>query len=429
MITSGLHPLNIILVPAGFVPTLHIKIHVLIPTLFCIYPGLHSLYTKLIPAVFWICPWPALPVHCADSWDGLYLSVACTPCTLRRLLQCFVFIHGLYLSVACTPCTLRWFLQCFVFIRGLHKTRGDPRFLSWVSSVRDNEKLCFRPPLKQRERKIKPAIHDQTLLQLSTPYFSFQQHIVVVVHFYTALFSTLEQTHCACMWFSHEWLAFYSTFFFISTEVVYLWCWHGWCHVKLLLYRRIPSTPYIQAPCHFMQSHICKVHGRLAVTCKKSNHENKTLLRWNVHVVLQQHKKSKHGNKNIVKMKYPCCFTTQAHKKSEHGNKNTVKMKCPCCFTITQVCTKSEHGNKNTIKMKFSRRLTTPETHKTKQTRKQNKNNIKMKFPRRFTTPETRKKSKHGNKTKTLLRWNVHVVLQHKPCELYILNRSKARTL
>ena len=31
----------------------------------------------------------------------------------------------------------------------------------------------------------------------------------------------------------HEWLAFYSAFFWISTEVVYLQCWHGWCHMKL----------------------------------------------------------------------------------------------------------------------------------------------------------------------------------------------------
>ena len=147
--------------------------------------------------------------------------------------------------------------------------------------------------------------------------------------------------------------------------------------------------------------------------------ETKTLLRWNVHVVLQAHKKSKHWNKNIVKMKHPCCFTTiQAHKKSKHGNKNTIKMKFPCCFTITQACCftitqaccftitqacmKHKHGNKNTIKTKF---------------------------PCCFTTPEAHKKSKHGNKTKTLLRWNVHVVLQHNPCGFYILNSSKATTL
>ena len=58
--------------------------------------------------------------------------------------------------------------------------------------------------------------------------------------------------------------------FWISTEVVYLQRWHGWCYVKLLLSQRILCTPYSHAPCHFMQSHICiihKVHVYLAVTC------------------------------------------------------------------------------------------------------------------------------------------------------------------
>ena len=58
--------------------------------------------------------------------------------------------------------------------------------------------------------------------------------------------------------------------FWISTEVVYLQWWHGWCHVKLLPSQCIPCTPYNHAPCHFMQSHICiirKVHAYLAVTC------------------------------------------------------------------------------------------------------------------------------------------------------------------
>ena len=39
----------------------------------------------------------------------------------------------------------------------------------------------------------------------------------------------------------HEWLAFYSAFFWISTEVVYLQRWHGWCQhnaMKLLPSRR-----------------------------------------------------------------------------------------------------------------------------------------------------------------------------------------------
>ena len=51
------------------------------------------------------------------------------------------------------------------------------------------------------------------------------------------------------------------------TAVVYLQSWHGWCHMKLLLSRRVLCTPYNHAPCHFMQSHIRKVYACLAVTC------------------------------------------------------------------------------------------------------------------------------------------------------------------
>ena len=53
----------------------------------------------------------------------------------------------------------------------------------------------------------------------------------------------------------------------MSTEVVYLQRWHGWCHMKLLPPRRVLCTPYNHAPCHFMQSHRRKVYACLAVTC------------------------------------------------------------------------------------------------------------------------------------------------------------------
>ena len=48
---------------------------------------------------------------------------------------------------------------------------------------------------------------------------------------------------------------------------MYVQRWHGWCHMKLLPFRRVLCTPYKHAPCHFMQSHIRKVHACLAVTC------------------------------------------------------------------------------------------------------------------------------------------------------------------
>ena len=63
-----------------------------------------------------------------------------------------------------------------------------------------------------------------------------------------------------------EWLVFIAQFW-ISTEVVYLQRWHGWCHMKLLPSRRVLCTPYNHAPCHFMRSQIRKVHACLSVTC------------------------------------------------------------------------------------------------------------------------------------------------------------------
>ena len=55
--------------------------------------------------------------------------------------------------------------------------------------------------------------------------------------------------------------------FWISTEVVYLQRWHGWCQIKLLPSRHVLCRPYNHAPCHFMQSHIHNVYVCLDVTC------------------------------------------------------------------------------------------------------------------------------------------------------------------
>ena len=70
----------------------------------------------------------------------------------------------------------------------------------------------------------------------------------------------------------HEWLAFYSAFllllFLISTGVVYLQRWHGWCpHETAAVSAQVLCTPYNHAPCHFMQRHIREVYTCLAVTC------------------------------------------------------------------------------------------------------------------------------------------------------------------
>ena len=61
--------------------------------------------------------------------------------------------------------------------------------------------------------------------------------------------------------------SFFIARFCISTEVVYLQRWHGWCHLKLLPSRRILWTPFNHAPCHFVQIHIRRMKACLVVTC------------------------------------------------------------------------------------------------------------------------------------------------------------------
>ena len=74
---------------------------------------------------------------------------------------------------------------------------------------------------------------------------------VIVDRFYIVLFSALEQTHCACTWFYMIWItSFLYSFFLISTKVLYLQCWRGRCHMKLLLSQHVLCTPYTE---HFSQ--------------------------------------------------------------------------------------------------------------------------------------------------------------------------------
>ena len=102
-------------------------------------------------------------------------------------------------------------------------------------------------------------------LKIQSPY---DQLLLLIAFLYSAILRSRADSVRSHV-IQHEWLAFYSAFFFftnISTEVVYLQHWHGWCHVKLLPSRRVLCTPYKHAPCHFMQIHIRKVHAYLAVT-------------------------------------------------------------------------------------------------------------------------------------------------------------------
>ena len=95
--------------------------------------------------------------------------------------------------------------------------------------------------------------------------------VVVVDCFYIALFSALEQTHCTHMWF---WISDYLLIacFRISTEVVYVQCYlvvtwlvpHETAAIWAWSVYTIQSCTMSR---HLMQSHICRVHTGLAVTC------------------------------------------------------------------------------------------------------------------------------------------------------------------
>ena len=95
----------------------------------------------------------------------------------------------------------------------------------------------------------------------------------------------------------HKWKAFRSAFLTIHRSGVQHW--HGWCHMKLLPSRRVLCTPYNHAPCHFMQSHIRKVHAYLVVNCHPHFWQNdRGLLRatavtrgWNGYRNKSQHRK------------------------------------------------------------------------------------------------------------------------------------------
>ena len=90
-------------------------------------------------------------------------------------------------------------------------------------------------------------------------------------HLYSAILRSLEQTHCARLWFYmsdklFKRVFFYFFFFWISTEVVYLSAGMAGATWNLPSRRKL-CTPYNHAPCHLMQSHIRKVYACLAVTC------------------------------------------------------------------------------------------------------------------------------------------------------------------
>ena len=60
---------------------------------------------------------------------------------------------------------------------------------------------------------------------------------LIADHLYSAILRSLEQTHCACLWFYMSDKLFITRFLNIHRSGV-LKRWHGWCHMKLLPSRR-----------------------------------------------------------------------------------------------------------------------------------------------------------------------------------------------
>ena len=100
--------------------------------------------------------------------------------------------------------------------------------------------------------------------------------IIIISHsFYIALFSTLEQTHCAHVTCDSEWVtvSFYSAYYLCPRKWCTdsaLWLLHGWCHVKCCRFGAnsvYTIQPCTSLQCHFTESHIGRVYACLAVTC------------------------------------------------------------------------------------------------------------------------------------------------------------------
>ena len=148
-------------------------------------------------------------------------------------------------------------------------------FLSSLSSLLSHLLIptltvVYMPPGNWEQLSFQPMLHgapcntvtvipstDHSLIQSHVNTFTFNwpfTHTLFCCCCWSLLYSAIlrSQADSLCSHvILHEWIAFLIASFWISTEVVYLQRWHGWCHIKLL-----PSQRVLCTPCHFMQSHI-----------------------------------------------------------------------------------------------------------------------------------------------------------------------------
>ena len=89
----------------------------------------------------------------------------------------------------------------------------------------------------------------------------------LIDHLYSAILRSLEQTHCARLWFYMSDKLFIARFLNIHRSGVLTAL--AWLvpHETAAISAQVLCTPYNHASCHFMQSHIRKVYASLAVTC------------------------------------------------------------------------------------------------------------------------------------------------------------------
>ena len=117
---------------------------------------------------------------------------------------------------------------------------------------------------------------------------------------YSAILRSLEQTHCARMWFyMSDWLFILRFLNIHRSGVPTALAWLV-PHETAAVSTQVLCTPYNHATCHFIQSHIRKVYACLAVTCHLHFWQNdRDLLRatavareWNGYRNKSQHRKS-----------------------------------------------------------------------------------------------------------------------------------------
>ena len=116
----------------------------------------------------------------------------------------------------------------------------------------------------------------------------------------SAILRSLEQTHCARLWFYMSDKLFIARFLNIHRSGVLTALAWMVPHETAAISAQVLCTPYNHAPCHFMQSHIRKVYACLAVTCHLHFWQNdRDFLRatvvtrgWNGYRNKSQHRKS-----------------------------------------------------------------------------------------------------------------------------------------